>query len=77
MRRLRYKDPNLKRDNRQQINFNRRELSAIDQFCRQYKIKNKSKFMRETIITAVLKKFDDDYPRLFEDEHPTLFSRMQ
>ncbi len=31
--------------------------------------------MREAIITAVLKKFEDDHPTLFEvDEKPNLFS---
>jgi hypothetical protein len=29
--------------------------------------------MRETILTAVLKKFDEDYPTLFEFEKPNLF----
>ena len=30
--------------------------------------------MREAIITAVLKKFDEDYPTLWEEEEKTLFS---
>ncbi len=75
-KKLKYKDPNLKRINRHLILFNNRELSAINKYCRQYKVANKSKFMREAIITAILKKFDEDYPSLFEEEHPTLFSRM-
>ena len=29
--------------------------------------------MRETIITAILQKFDEDYPSLFEDQ-PNLFA---
>lgn len=75
-KKIRYKDPNLKRTNRHLILFNNRELSAINKFCRQYKVDNKSKFMREAIISAILKKFDEDYPSLFEEEQPTLFSRM-
>lgn len=73
-KRKKSKDPNLKRINRQSIMFNNRELSAINKYCRQYRVKNKSKFMRELIISSVLKKFDDDYPKLFNDEMPTLFS---
>lgn len=73
---MKYKDPNLKRVNPHVIRFNNRELSAINKFCRRYKINNKSKFMRETIITEILKKFDEDYPTLFDDEQPTLFSRV-
>lgn len=72
-----YKDPNLKRINRHMLLFNNRELSAINKFCRQYKVSNKSKFMREAIIKTILKKFDEDYPTLFEEEQPTLFSRIQ
>ena len=57
--------------------LNRRELNALDAFCEKYKITNRSKFMREAIITTILKKFDEDHPSLFEDEEPNLFSRVQ
>jgi len=29
--------------------------------------------MREVIMTGILKKFDEDYPTLFEFEKPNLF----
>lgn len=58
----------LKRIHRKSIMFNRKELNALNRYCRKYKIKNQSKFMRETIISAILKKFDEDYPSLFEDQ---------
>jgi hypothetical protein len=69
------KDINLLRRNRHAILFNNRELHAIEAYCKKYKVDNKTKFMRETIITEVLKKFDSDYPTLFEFEQPDLFSR--
>ena len=47
------------------LRFNDFEMSVINAFCKKYGIKNKSKFMRESIITAILKKFDEDYPTLF------------
>lgn len=47
---------------------------AIDAYCKKYKVDNKTKFMRETILTQVLKRFDSDYPTLFEFEKPNLFS---
>lgn len=56
--------------------LNRRELNALDAFCEKYKISNRSKFMRETIITTILKKFDEDHPSLFQDEEPNLFSKV-
>ena len=61
----RKKDIDLLRVNKKSISFNNRELKAIDTYCSRYKIDNRSKFMREAIITSVLKKFDDDYPTLF------------
>ncbi len=68
------KDESLKRVYRKSILFNKRELQAINHYCKKYKIKNRSKFMREMIITSILKKFDEDYPSLFEKK-PTLFNQ--
>jgi len=68
------KDESLKRVHRKTILFNSREIQAIDHYFKKYKITNKSKFMREVIITSVLKKFDEDYPSLFEKK-ATLFNQ--
>lgn len=67
------RDEKLLRTNRTSLLFNQREQEAIELYCQKYKIKNKSKFMRETILTEVLKRFDEDYPTLFEFEKPNLF----
>ena len=67
------KDEKLRRTNRSAIRFNNREQEAINLFCEKYKIRNKSKFMREAIMTEILKRFDEDYPTLFEFEKPNLF----
>lgn len=69
------REKKLLRKNRQSILFNEREMKAIEAYCRKYKVSNKSKFMRETIITEVLRKFDEDYPTLFDLEKPNLFAR--
>ena len=63
----------LRRTHRTSILFNQREQEAIKLYCEKYKIRNKSKFMREVIMTEILKKFDEDYPTLFEFEKPNLF----
>ncbi|MBN1186345.1 MAG: hypothetical protein JXB49_28980 [Bacteroidales bacterium] len=68
------KDENLKRINRQSLMLNNHELNALQTYCKKYRVSNKSKFMREAIITAVLKKFDEDHPTLFDDPQLTLFS---
>ena len=64
----------MKRTNRYTIMFNDRELNALNSFFDKYKINNRSKYMREAIITAILRKFDEDYPTLWEEEERTLFS---
>ncbi|MCF8226431.1 MAG: hypothetical protein K9J30_11195 [Bacteroidales bacterium] len=61
------------RTSRTSLSFNQREKEAIDLYCHKYMISNKSKFMREAILTEVLKRFDEDYPTLFEFEKPNLF----
>ena len=67
------KDEKLRRTSRTSLLFNSREQEAINLFCEKYKIRNKSKFMREAIMTEILKQFDEDYPTLFEFEKPNLF----
>ncbi|MFO7933265.1 MAG: hypothetical protein R6U78_04200 [Bacteroidales bacterium] len=68
------KDHRLRRIKRASLLFNSREQEAINLYCRKYSIRNRSKFMREAILTEVLKRFDEDYPTLFEFEKPNLFS---
>jgi hypothetical protein len=63
-----YTSTNYKRINKKTISFNNYELAAINHYCAKYNIDNRSKFMRETIITEILKKFDYDYPKLFNTE---------
>jgi len=67
------RDEKLLRSSRTTLLFNQREREAIELYCQKYSISNKSKFMRETILTEVLKRFDEDYPTLFEFEKPNLF----
>ncbi len=55
------------RKNRQTFMFNDLEKDALDKFCKKYNIKNKSKFIREVVITNILEQFDRDYPTLFEE----------
>jgi len=64
----------LTRNNRQSFMLNHREMNAMDAFCKKYKISNKSKFIREAVMTVILKKFDEDYPSLFENEETHLFN---
>jgi hypothetical protein len=73
MKKRRKLEPELKRELSHSIRFNTREASAINQYCRKFRVTNKAKFMREAIITEVLKKFDENYPTLWEDSQLRLF----
>ncbi len=67
MARTKYKRKEFIRKNKQTFMFNDLEKEALDKFCKKYNIKNKSKFIREVVITNILEQFDRDYPTLFEE----------
>jgi hypothetical protein len=55
--------------------LNQREMRALDIYCNRYRVKNKSEFLRETIIKAILKRFEEEHPSLWEDNDPTIFNQ--
>ena len=70
----------LLREHRLTFRLNDLEMKALMKYYKKYKVKNKARFLRETVMYAVLKKFDEDYPTLFDvpaapvqDNSPTLF----
>ena len=70
-----YKEDKLKRTNRLSLMLNDREMRALNIYCSRYRIKNKSEFLRGTIMQAILKRFDDEHPTLWEEPDPTLFNQ--
>ena len=58
--------PRKKRVHRSTFMLTDEENSAIEQYCKKYKIKNKSKFMREAVLRTVMERFLEDYPTLFD-----------
>jgi hypothetical protein len=58
----------LKRKHRAGFMLNDKEQEAVDAYCKKYKIENKSKFMRETVMRYVMDQFLNDYPTLFEKQ---------
>ncbi len=58
----------LRRVHKHQILLNDFEVDAFNQYCKKYKVQNKSKLIREALFGKVLKDFDDDYPTLFGKE---------
>jgi len=73
MRHAIYKEDHLKRTNRLSLMLNKREMKALGIYCSRYRIRNKSEFLRETIMKAILKRFEDEHPTLWEENDPSLF----
>lgn len=59
--------PVIQRKNRVTIGLNDKELEFMDNYFRKYKISNKARWMRETIILTMYKQLDKDAPTLFDD----------
>ena len=55
----------LKRTHRQVIYLNEKELAAIDEYCRQFKISAKSALYRQAIMERILAGLDENHPTLF------------
>ncbi|MDR1980960.1 MAG: hypothetical protein LBQ39_04965 [Tannerellaceae bacterium] len=47
--------------------LNDEEYKAVAHYLSKYKINNKSHWLRETILTHILKMLDKDYPTLFNE----------
>ena len=45
--------------------LNDKEMQAIENYLSRYRIKNKSRFYRETIVRHILKQLEKDTPELF------------
>lgn len=58
----------MTRKNRVVISLNDKEMAVLNRFYEKYKISNKTKWLRETIILTVLKRFEADAPTLFSEE---------
>ena len=57
---------NSLRTNRQIFTLNDEENKALNRYLTKYKVKNKSKFIRETLMLAIIRKLEEDHPTLFD-----------
>ena len=55
----------LRRTHRQVIYLNEKELAAIDEYCRQFKISAKSALYRQAIMERILAGLDQNHPTRF------------
>jgi hypothetical protein len=49
------------------LRFNADEHKAVERYIDKYKITNKSRWYRETLLTHILKTLEADYPTLFNE----------
>ncbi|MBO5951505.1 MAG: hypothetical protein J6V02_04530 [Bacteroidaceae bacterium] len=56
------------RDKRMTCLISEEEERIIDHYLRKYNIKNRSRWMRETILTFIMKNLEQDYPTLFTEQ---------
>lgn len=56
-----------KRTKKAEFTLSEEEFELINFYLKKYKITNRSRWFRETIINHVLKNMDMDYPTLFEE----------
>lgn len=61
-----YRAKRAPRKNKVAILLNDSEMHVLDKYCDKYRVKNRSKLIRETLMRAVLKQFDKDQPTLFD-----------
>lgn len=65
------KKSTLKRTNRHMFMLNDLEQNALNRYLKKYKIQNKSKFIRETILKQVIIQLEKDSPTLFDQAENT------
>ncbi len=56
------------RDVRVSFLLNKDEAECIERYLAKYRISNKSRWMRETLMTAVFQNMGRDYPTLFDEQ---------
>jgi hypothetical protein len=56
--------------------LNNKEMRALGVYCNRFRVNNKSEFLRETIMKAILKRFEDEHPTLWEEREPDLFNQQ-
>lgn len=56
-----------KREKHLAISLNEKEHAIIEAYIKKYKIGNRTRWARETLISFVLKNLEQDYPTLFDE----------
>lgn len=55
----------LLRIHRKSVLFNDKELTAIDEYCRRFKVSSRSALIRQSVMERVLRGLEENHPTLF------------
>jgi hypothetical protein len=65
----------IKRTTTLTLRLNQREARALNIYCKRFRVRSKSDFMRRTIMHAIVGRFDTEHPSLWDQGELTLFQR--
>lgn len=51
-----------------QIRLNEAEHKAIERYCIHFKVENRSRWIRETLMNEVIRRLESETPMLFKEE---------
>lgn len=57
---------NSLRKHRYVFTLNDEENKMLNRYITKYKVQNKSRLIRETVMIAIIKKMEEDHPTLFD-----------
>ncbi len=60
------KSKNSLRTHKYVFTLNDEEERALNRYIEKYKVHNRSRFIRETLMLAIIRKFEEDHPTLFD-----------
>jgi len=55
----------LRRTARKSVFFNKKEIAAIDEYCRLFGVRSRSALIRQATMEHILKELDENHPTLF------------
>ena len=55
----------LKRTIRKSVFFNKKELAAINEYCKRFGVRSRSALIRQATMEHSLKELDENHPTLF------------
>ena len=59
--------PSVPPRKRRMVCLSEEEVQIVDRYLETYQIKNKARWLRETILAFIHQNMEDDYPTLFKE----------